>query len=90
MMKKQELIAALSGIPDDAEILVEGYETGFDRIIAIQPVEVAFVRNAKDWDGEYIKTFDVESKNRYRAGIHKPPLNTDNPIMAVAFRGNRR
>lgn len=90
MMKKSDLIAALAGIPDDAEILVEGYETGFDRIIAIQPMEVAFVRNAKDWDGEYIKTSDVESKNRYRAGIHKPPLDTDHPIMAVAIRGNRR
>lgn len=52
-MKVATLIEQLQQLPPDLDVLVEGYESGFDPIhsLVIRAVE----RNtaAKDWDGEF-------------------------------------
>lgn len=52
-MKVSELIARLQQLPADLEVLVEGYETGFDPIHALEIRAVELNVAAEDWDGEF-------------------------------------
>ncbi|AKO52812.1 hypothetical protein ABA45_10710 [Marinobacter psychrophilus] len=50
------VIAQLSALPPDTPVLVEGYETEFDRIVDLIPQKIIRYRNAQGWDGEYQAT----------------------------------
>jgi hypothetical protein len=52
-MKVLELIARLQQLPADLDVLVEGYETGFDPIHALEIRTVEPNAAAEDWDGEF-------------------------------------
>ncbi|WP_339807074.1 hypothetical protein [uncultured Marinobacter sp.] len=52
-MTADELIARLSALPPDTPVLVEGYENGFDEIIALKGQDVVRYRLAQPWDGQY-------------------------------------
>ncbi|MBD9399128.1 hypothetical protein [Pseudomonas sp. PDM11] len=52
-MTVAQLIKLLSGYPADAEVLVEGYENGYDPIHSPSMKQLAGVQNAEDYDGLY-------------------------------------
>lgn len=52
-MLVSELITALEALPPDMPVLVQGYETGWDEIHAIETRPVERYRKAQPWDGEY-------------------------------------
>lgn len=52
-MTAEELIAQLKALPPATQILVEGYETGYDDINELNSLDVFRYRNAQEWDGEY-------------------------------------
>lgn len=52
-MTVEELIKHLEILPSETQVLVEGYETGYDDIVALKSIEVIRYRNAQEWDGEY-------------------------------------
>jgi len=52
-MTAEELMAQLKELPPETPVLVEGYETGYDDIVELRPLEVFRYRNAQEWDGEY-------------------------------------
>lgn len=52
-MTAAELIELLSAYPSDLQVLVEGYETGFDVIHSVEQKNIERYRHAQPWDGEY-------------------------------------
>lgn len=52
-MKVSESIDALKMMPADAQVLVQGYESGFDDIARLEERPVIKNADAHDWDGEY-------------------------------------
>ncbi len=52
-MRVSELIERLEQLPTDLEVLVEGYETGFDPIHALEIRSIERNAAAEDWDGEF-------------------------------------
>lgn len=52
-MTAEELIERLKILPPETQVLVEGYETGFDDIVDLKAQKVFWYRNAQEWDGEY-------------------------------------
>lgn len=48
-----ELIAQLQQMPPDLDVLVEGYETGFDPIHALEIRSIERNAAAEEWDGEF-------------------------------------
>lgn len=52
-MKIGQLIDLLKQYPADREVLVEGYETGFDPVHSLSRKILAGVQNAEDYDGLY-------------------------------------
>ncbi|MCL7942958.1 hypothetical protein [Marinobacter sp. ATCH36] len=52
-MTADELIQRLKTLPPESTVLVEGYETGYDDIVDLKPMEVVRYRKAQEWDGEY-------------------------------------
>ena len=52
-MTVDELIARLQDLPPETPALVEGYENGFDEIIALKGQDVVRYRHAQSWDGQY-------------------------------------
>jgi hypothetical protein len=52
-MTAAEPIERLKTLPPESTVLVEGYETGYDDIVDLKPVEMARYRKAQEWDGEY-------------------------------------
>ncbi len=55
-MTAAELIALLSAHPADMQVLVEGYETGFDVIHSVEQKNVERYRHAQEWDGEFMES----------------------------------
>ena len=53
-MKIKELIKKLSEFPLDIDVLVEGYEDGFDQIITVKSIRVKTHQGKNDWwNGEF-------------------------------------
>ncbi len=52
-MKVSELIETLKAMPVDAQVLVLGYESGYDDIVRLEERSVIKKADANDWDGEY-------------------------------------
>ena len=53
-MKIKELIKKLSEFPLDIDVLVEGYEDGFDQAITVKSIRVKQHQGKNDWwNGEF-------------------------------------
>jgi hypothetical protein len=52
-MTAAELIELLSAHPSDMQVLVDGYETGFDDIKHVEQKNIERYRHAQEWDGQY-------------------------------------
>ena len=57
-MKVNELIAQLQKAPQDALIVVRGYESGFDDIDGVTPITLVLAEWPEDWMGVYDKAED--------------------------------
>ena len=75
-MTVEELMDQLKTLPPETPVLVEGYETGYDDIVELRPLEVFRYRKAQEWDGEY------QAKNEYSGQGSKA-------VPAVAILGRR-
>ena len=73
-MKVKDLIEKLSTFPANAQVLVKGYEDGFDSIKSVNESAVAKNPDAADFNGEY--------DNAETGG--------KDAIRAVVIMGNRR
>lgn len=63
-MTAEELIRQLQALPPETPVLVEGYETGCDEIVELQPLEVFRYPRAQDWDGQYQTDGHVRPRNQ--------------------------
>lgn len=83
------LIQILRTFPADLEVVVEGYETGFDPIHLVKAVDITSNPGLSGWDGKHgFQEWDGEY-----ALAGEIPGHTENPRQAVAIlgrRGNRR
>lgn len=73
-MKIFELIERLQQFPPDLDVLVEGYETGFDPIHALEIRAVELSATAEDWDGEF----------------EEAPGASQEALLILGRRGHRR
>ena len=73
-MNIKDLIETLKAFPADARVLVQGYENGFDDIVAVKEISVAKCSAPHPWDGEY----------------EKADKDAQNAIPSVIILGNRR
>lgn len=48
--------AELSAHPGDMQVLVKGYETGFDAIRSVESKSIERYRSAQEWDGEFLES----------------------------------
>lgn len=55
-MTVEELIKNLQCLPADTQVLVDGYENGYDEIVELLEVEIFQYKMAQEWDGEYQAT----------------------------------
>lgn len=79
-MKIKDLINKLKSLPADAQVLVQGYEDGFDDIKDVRQIAASKKTDARDWEGEY------ES-----AGAnHDSPERNKEAVPAIVIMGNRR
>ena len=76
-MTVQELIKRLEALPSDCQVLVEGYENGWDTLIEVQVANFAPQQPCEDWDGEFERA-DANAKN------------TAQCVLLVGRRGQRR
>jgi hypothetical protein len=73
-MKVSDLIAQLQQLPADLEVLVEGYETGFDPIHALEIRTIDLNAAAEEWDGEF----------------EESPDGAQEALLILGRRGHRR
>lgn len=81
-MTVAELIEHLRQYPADLSILVEGYETGWDSIYALQQATVTLRAHADDWDGQYEELGKLVDAHA-GASAHQA-------VLIVGKRGHRR
>lgn len=79
-MTVDELIKQLKALPPHTPVLVEGYESGYDAIVALKPQEVCRYRNAQEWDGEY----------RERNDFSGTESRTEPAVVVIGRRGRLR
>ena len=88
-MAVAELIETLKAFPAEFEVVVEGYETGFDPIYLVKQADITSNPGLSGWDGKQgFQEWDGEY-----ALVGEIPGHTENPRQAVAIlgrRGNRR
>lgn len=77
-MTVQELIDQLQGLPPNDVVLVEGYENGWDSLIAVERGRVTPQAPCEEWDGEFEKVA-VDATT-----------TTTSAILLVGKRGYRR
>ncbi len=76
-MTVQELIKRLEALPSDCQVLVEGYENGWDTLIEVQVANFAPQQPCEDWDGEFERvTPDFQDAQKC--------------VVVVGRRGHRR
>lgn len=73
-MKVKDLIDKLKALPAEAPVLVQGYEDGFDNIVAVEEIAVAKKPDAADYNGEYEEAAEKDQ----------------NVIRVAIILGNRR
>lgn len=79
-MTVEELIEQLKALPPHSPVLVEGYESGYDGIVALESQEVCRYRNAQEWDGEYRARGDFSGKES----------KTEPAVVIIGRRGRLR
>ena len=92
-MRVKDLIEALSALPQDAKIIVDGYETGFDAVHELEQLQIVQVKNPMDFDGQY----QLESELSDRSWHQTPEQRQDirytidhgQRLEAVLIRGKR-
>ncbi len=76
-MTVQELIKRLEALPSECQVLVEGYESGWDTLIDLQIANITRQQPWEDWDGEFERvTPDLEGAEKC--------------VLLVGKRGHRR
>ncbi len=92
-MTVQDLINALLLLPNDAEILVDGYENGFDSVHELQQIQVVQVKNPEDFNGQYQLETDLNDRGWYLTEEQKQDITETiqygKRINAVIIRGKR-
>ena len=73
-MKISELSERLQQFPPDLDVLVEGYETGFDPIHSLKVCPVERNAKAEGWDGEF----------------EEAPGASQDALLILGRRGHRR
>lgn len=73
-MKVKDLIEKLNAFHADSQVLVQGYETGYDSIVFVKKIAVIKHSDAADYDGEYD---DAEN-------------DAKDAVKTVVIMGNRR
>ncbi len=84
-MTVAELIEILKAFPAEFEVVVEGYETGFDPIHLVKQADITSNPGLGDWEG---KGGFQEWDGEY-ALAGEIPGHTENPRQAVAILGRR-
>lgn len=92
-MTVQALIDALLLLPKDAEILVDGYENGFDSVHELQQIQVVQVKNPEDFNGQYQLETDLNHRGWYLTTEQKQDITETiqhgKRINALLIRGKR-
>ena len=92
-MTVQDLIDALLLLPKDAEIVVEGYENGFDAVHELQQIKVVQVKNPEDFNGQYQLELDLSDRDWYLTEEQKrditETIESGKRVNAVLIRGKR-
>lgn len=92
-MKAKDLIRVLSAMPADAEIIVEGYETGFDSVHEIQEIKVVEVKNPSEFDGQYQLESELNDQSWHLTAEQKQDIaetiQRGKRFYAVLIRGKR-
>ncbi|WPC03492.1 hypothetical protein SBP02_11920 [Pseudomonas benzenivorans] len=92
-MTVQDLINALLLLPKDTEIVVEGYENGFDAVHELQQIQVVQVKNPEDFNGQYQLESDLNNHGWYLTTEQKQDITETiqhgKRINAVLIRGKR-
>jgi hypothetical protein len=60
-MNVKELIEALKSFPQDALVVTEGYEDGYEPIKKVQLMKVEEKPNKAWWDGKYLESEDPDA-----------------------------
>lgn len=96
MMNVAQLMQLLSNYPAETEILIEGYETGYDPVHSITLKTVAGVMNPEDYDGLFDTPDNLatEPPNKTLSGV-KSMVRTETGerfqcLLVTGQRGHRR
>ncbi|MVW77181.1 hypothetical protein [Pseudomonas xionganensis] len=95
-MTVAQLIQLLSGYPADAEVLVEGYENGYDPIHSLSMKELAGVQNAEDYDGLFDAPDNLklpttgETQTAFQAWARKDSGERLSCVVISGLRGHLR
>lgn len=76
-MTVHDLLTLLSRLPPDLPVFVEGYESGWDTLTAVEEGKALPVPRAEEWDGE------VERE-------HISSGDAPSAIFLIGRRGHRR
>jgi hypothetical protein len=76
-MTVQELIDHLQQLPPGQQVFVEGYENGWDSLIAVELGSMSIHEACEDWDGEFER-------------LDGSGLGTEKGVLLVSRRGHRR
>jgi len=60
-MRVADLIEKLKLLPQDALVVTEGYETGYEPVKKVELINVVENPSHKWWDGEYEKSEDPDT-----------------------------
>tara|TARA_Y100000588_G_scaffold299976_1_gene321391 strand:- start:99 stop:386 length:288 start_codon:yes stop_codon:yes gene_type:complete len=95
-MNVAQLMQLLSNYPAETEILIEGYETGYDPVHSITLKTVAGVMNPADYDGLFDTPDNLatEPPNKTLSGV-KSMVRTETGerfqcLLITGQRGHRR
>ena len=73
-MNVKELINELKTLPANAQVMVQGYEDGYDIVKSVRQITVAKNLKAQEWNGEY----------------EEAEKNDKDAVSAMVLLGNRR
>lgn len=95
-MKISQLIQLLSSYPADTEVLVEGYENGYDPLHSVHMGTLAKVLNAADYDGLFDapENLILDVAGETLTGIRKMARRENGEhhryLVITGLRGRRR
>lgn len=95
-MKVAQLIQLLSDYPAETEVLVEGYENGYDPVHSLSIRTVAKVLNAADYDGLFDTpdNLELEAPSEKMTGVKAMARKENgerlNCLVIAGLRGDKR